>query len=101
MPKPTSEEKRREWAEKIRAQKESGLSIEKWCREHQIKSSVFYYWKDTLLSRAALTRSSFTEIPSSAESSFSIEFRKCHIRFSRFCPMTLQSCLVVLRETLC
>jgi hypothetical protein len=96
-----SEEKRREWAEKVHAQKVSGLSIEGWCRENQIKPSVFHYWKGVLSSRPPITRSSFTEIPLTADAAISIEFCKCHIRLSHFEPSILRSCLSILREVLC
>lgn len=101
MPKPASQEKRQDWAEKIRTQQASGLSIEKWCRAHQVKSSVFHYWKETLSVQPPLSRLSFAEIPSSKESSLSIEFHKCRIHFSHFDSTVLRSCLVLLKEVLC
>lgn len=41
-------EKKQLWQGRIRQQKESGLSIEKWCRDHQITSHAYRYWKERL-----------------------------------------------------
>ena len=45
MPGPLPAEKKIEWEEKIRQQRESGLSIERWCEQNQIATHVFHYWK--------------------------------------------------------
>lgn len=100
MPTPASEERRRDWDAKIHAQKASGLSIEKWCRQNQIKSSAFYYWKERLES-PSLTRSSFAEIPQPPIASVSIEFRQCRIRLSHFDAAVFRSCIAALKEALC
>ena len=43
MPISPSPEKRLEWETKLRQQKESGLSVDRWCRENQVTSTAFYY----------------------------------------------------------
>ena len=63
MPKPTSKEKRLDWETKICQQKQSGLSINQWCRKNQITKGSFHYWKDQLFSKPKLTRDSFIELP--------------------------------------
>ncbi len=59
MSKPLSREKRLEWEEKIRKQRERSLSIDRWCRENQILPHTFYYWKERLFQKPLLS-SSFT-----------------------------------------
>ena len=39
---------RTEWAKKIEAQRQSGLSITKWCQKHGVNDKTFYKWKRTL-----------------------------------------------------
>jgi len=36
------------WAERIKAQMSSGLSMQKWCNDNKIKVHVFQYWRDKL-----------------------------------------------------
>lgn len=36
------------WAEKIKAQVESGLSVRDWCAANQITKDQFYYWRQKL-----------------------------------------------------
>ena len=36
------------WAESIRDQQESTLSVEEWCQQHQVTKHQFYYWKKKL-----------------------------------------------------
>ena len=37
-----TEEKRREWQERMRLQQESGKSMLRWCREQQVSGSATY-----------------------------------------------------------
>jgi hypothetical protein len=100
-------EKKLEWEEKVRQQRESGLSITRWCRQNQIPSNTFRYWKDKLFPRAQLTRSCFTELPvsreiDSRETGISIEYRGVRIHIDKhFDPSTLKSCLSVLKGVPC
>ncbi|OGN55769.1 MAG: hypothetical protein A3D96_01640 [Chlamydiae bacterium RIFCSPHIGHO2_12_FULL_44_59] len=43
-----SEAKKLEWNRLIEEQCQSGLSIEKWCRQQNLISHTFHYWKDKL-----------------------------------------------------
>ena len=36
------------WAEKIRTQAESGLSVRDWCVANQVTKDQFYYWRQKL-----------------------------------------------------
>jgi hypothetical protein len=58
MPISPSAEKRLEWETKLRQQKESGLSVDRWCRENQVTSTSFYYWKERLYPKPLITQSS-------------------------------------------
>jgi transposase-like protein len=66
MPQPFSEAKKQEWKKRILQQGESGLSIAQWCRENDVSSHNFSYWRDKLFRKAALAvaldRSTFTEL---------------------------------------
>lgn len=104
MPKPSSEEKKLEWKDKIRQQRESGLSIEEWCRQNQITSHIFHYWKNRLMPKAELSRSCFTELSEDQGQSTGVtmEYKGVRILIDRsFDPATLRSCLAALRGIQC
>lgn len=101
MPK-LSPEKKLEWEERIRNQRESGLSIEKWCQQNQILPHRFYYWRDRLLPKLGLDRSSFTELVQTKGSGICIEYHGIRIHLERnFDPSILKECLSVLKELKC
>ena len=98
MSKPISPEKKLEWETKIREQQESGLSIDRWCRQNQIASCTFHYWKDRLFPKKKLTRSDFTELPASQGTGICIEYQGMRVLIDKsFDPATLRSCLAALR----
>ena len=103
MPKPPSTEKKLEWETKIRQQRESGLSIEQWCRQNQTSSCSFYYWKDRLFPKTQLTRSCFTELAANNQTAgVCIEYRGVRILIDKsFDPATLRNCLSALRGLQC
>ena len=102
MSKPVSPEKKQEWREKILQQQSSGLSIEKWCREHQVKSHLFYYWKDRLFPKNSLTHFSFTELTDSKKDIIALEYRSFRIYLDRyFDPSFLKRCLEALKNVRC
>ena len=106
MPKPYPEEKKREWAEKVRLQQESDqrVSIANWCRQQQINYDTFIYWKKRFKPTAAtsINRSSFTELPKAKETGITIEYRNLRIRFDKhFDPFVLKQCLSILVELKC
>ena len=102
MPKPVSTEKKIEWETKIRQQRESGLSIDRWCRQNQVTSYSFHYWKNRLQPKTELTRSCFTELPIDQGTGISIEYQGIRILIEKsFDPATLQNCLSALRGLQC
>ena len=99
--------KTQEWKDKLLSQKESGLSIARWCRENRIPYDCFFYWKRRLaekhLSSPSLRRDSFTELQEvSPESGVQIEHGKIRIHLSRhFDIQTLAKCLRALEGIPC
>jgi transposase-like protein len=47
-------QKRRFWLDIIRGHAASGLSIEAWCRQNEVSTSVFYAWKKQLSGQIGL-----------------------------------------------
>ena len=50
----SSTEKYKQWQAHFTAQKESGLSVQRYCDEHNIKKHQFIYYKNRLKNQAAL-----------------------------------------------
>ena len=65
----SSPQKRQEWEEKIRLQKESGFTVKAWCLQNAVAYHCFKYWRSILKPAPALTRSSFKELSDSTSSS--------------------------------
>jgi hypothetical protein len=102
MSKPTSTAKKIEWETRIRQQHESGLSVDRWCRQNQVTSCSFYYWKYRLQPKTELTRSCFTELPLDQGTGISIEYQGIRILIDKsFDPATLRNCLSALRGLQC
>jgi len=102
MPKPISAEKKTEWETKLRQQRESGLSIERWCRQNQIASCSFHYWKSRLQFKSELTRACFTELPVDQSTGITMEYQGIRILIDKsFDPVALRSCLAALRGIRC
>ncbi len=63
---------RSQWIELIKQQKESGLSVRKWCQENRVSAAQYYYWlkivrQDSLIKAGTLAitgQSQFAEIKS-------------------------------------
>lgn len=98
MPKPLTPEKKQEWKDKIHEQEKSGLSIEGWCRENQIPSYVFHYWKKRLFPKTNLTPASFTELVNPKGCTIDIECQDVRIHLE---SSTLKQCLKILKELKC
>lgn len=61
----TSEEVKQQWKERVLKQRESGLSMAAWCRNHNIAVHSLGYWRDKFFPKnTELSRSDFCEIPS-------------------------------------
>jgi hypothetical protein len=101
MSKPLSPEQRLEWETRIRKQMESGLSVDRWCRENQIRPHAFYYWKERLFPKS-LSRSHFSEILRPKTTGISLECRGVVLRVDpHFDPATLRRCLSILMDPRC
>lgn len=97
MAKPLSSEQRQEWAEKIQAQRASGLSVDRWCKNNQIASHVFYYWKQRLFPQPP-SQGCFTELVDQQGCSIDIECQGSHIRIE---SPTLKQAFHILKGLKC
>lgn len=101
MPAPASEEKRNEWKNLIEQQRQSGLSIDKWCLKNQIRPHAFHYWKEKLYPRP-LEKSSFSEMRIKRPSTISLTARGLCIRIDGDCdPVLRKQLFAVFAEQLC
>lgn len=103
MPRPCSEEKKREWRETILRQRQSGISVVKWCLKNNITAHTFGYWRDKLFPKPLL-KDSFKEIHDSSleGTGISIHCNGVHIHLERhFDLSTLKQCLKALKELSC
>jgi hypothetical protein len=95
MPIQASPEKRLEWQELIQKQQVSGLSIQKWCSQNQIKFHQFCYWKEKLFPKQ-LQKSSFTELSMKRPDAISLQARGIYIRMGNDCDPHLRKQLFAL-----
>ncbi|HLB52479.1 MAG TPA: hypothetical protein VJK48_02070 [Chlamydiales bacterium] len=89
MPKPLSEEKKLEWKNLIEQQRQSDLSIEKWCRQFQIHPHTFHYWKEKLFPKP-LQKTSFTELNIKRSDAISLQACGISIRIGSDCDPILR-----------
>ncbi len=105
MSLPLSEQKRHEWRERIRMQKESGQSILYWCREQQLNYQSFLYWKKRFNSDyAPLNRNSFQKLidPPTTDAGICIECRGGRITLTNhFHSGVFAQCIQVLKGLTC
>jgi hypothetical protein len=102
MPKASSPETIAKWETTIRKQQASGMSVNHWCREHQIVASVFHYWKGKLCLEPRLDKSHFTELSDPQKSEIVLECEGIRICLGRdFDSVTLKQCLILLQEVKC
>jgi transposase-like protein len=92
MSTPASEEKKLKWQTLVEQQRQSGLSIEKWCQQNQIHPSTFHYWKDKFFPKQ-LQKSSFTELNIKRSDAISLQARGLCIRIGRDCDPHLRKTL--------
>ena len=95
MPIASSEEKQLEWKTLIEQQRQSGLSIEKWCRQNQILPHNFHYWKEKLFPRQ-LQKTSFAELSMKRPDAVSLQARGLYIRMGSDCDPGLRKQLFAL-----
>lgn len=99
MFKRASLEKRAEWQEVIERQQKSGLSIQRWCHEHQIKAHLFHYWKNELFRDKPISKANFIELKEVKSKEIVIEYKGFHIHLEDdFSPQLFKKCLIALKE---
>lgn len=98
MSRPASEEARQQWHNRILQQSSSGLSVARWCCEHNITRWHFDYWKRKLFPET-LQRSSFKELTEEVPVGLTLEYQGITLRLERnFDPVLLKACLAVLKQ---
>ena len=102
MPKASSPATIEKWETTIRKQQASGMSVNRWCREHQIVASAFHYWKGKLCLGPRLDKSHFTELSDPRETNSVLECGDVRICLNKdFDPVSLKQCLILLQEVKC
>ena len=103
MSKKISPEKKANWETIFRKQKESGLSVARWCKENQVCRTSFNYWNDRIFTKPELLRSDFVEMPLTEQGSgISIEYQGLRVIIEKsFDPITLRACISALRGVSC
>ena len=101
MFKEASPEKVAEWKRNIERQSKSGLSIEKWCRENQLKAHVFHYWKVKLFSNLP-ERNNFLELKEEENKEIVLEYKEFRIHLDgNFDSTVLEKCLTAIGRCKC
>jgi hypothetical protein len=95
MSKPLSENKKIEWKNLIEQQRQSGLSIEKWCRQQNLIPHTFHYWKDKLFPKQ-LQKANFTELNIRRSDAISLQARGLYVRMGSDCDPGLRKQLFAL-----
>jgi hypothetical protein len=98
MAKPLTEELKQQWKDRILEQRNSGLSIPKWCRRYGVSLYNFRYWQAKLLPHS-FNHASFSEVVSENNLGISLEYQgiKIHVS-SGFSPQVLRECLEVIKK---
>jgi hypothetical protein len=98
---PAISNKSRDWEQKIQKQKQSGLSVFRWCQENRIPYNAFIYWKRRLVRVAPLERKSFVELAeNSSKSGIQLECNGIRVNVEKdFDSSTLARCLQALRSS--
>ena len=53
-----------EWAQRVSECRSSGLTVRKWCEQHEINEKTYYYWQRRIWESMNESRSSrFVQIP--------------------------------------
>jgi hypothetical protein len=101
MPKSLSENKKLKWKSLIEEQRQSGLSIKKWCQKQNLIANTFHYWKDKLFPKELQT-SSFVELKVKRPNEISLHTRGLHIRLGSDCdPVLRKELLALFAEAAC
>ena len=95
--------KRKQWQEKVKTWKESGLSGPAWCRENQEKYHSFKYWRE-IFKKTDKQQLAFEELKDelSVEANIEIRMRDLTICLPANCNQALfEKCLITLRKFYC
>ena len=95
MSRLASTEKQLAWEHRVLQQRQSGLSIDKWCQQNHINVHTFHYWKGKLCS-SPLQKSSFTELNVKRSEAISLQARGVSIRIGSDCDPHLRKQLFAL-----
>ncbi len=95
MPDPASGDKQLEWKRLIEQQRKSGLSVEKWCLQNQIRPYTFRYWKEKLFFKP-LQKNSFAELNMKQPNAISLQARGIYVRMGSDCDPHLRKQLFAL-----
>lgn len=106
----SSKQKSELWKNRISEQQASGLTIVRWCKEHEILYRQFHYWKKQLSTASCMNHKSvelFAEIPALDKISKTLkEKERIHLSFhgvemdvpETFHPDTLLGLMKVLQH---
>jgi hypothetical protein len=101
MPIAASEDKQLEWKNLIEQQRQSGLSVDKWCLQNQIRPSTFQYWKDKLFPKR-LQKSNFAELNVNRPDTISLQARDLYVRIGNDCnPHLRKQLFAIFAELSC
>ncbi len=100
---PAIPNKSRDWEQKIQQQKQSGLSVSRWCQENQVPYNTFVYWKRRFVKISPLERKSFVELEENPpKSGIQLECDGIKVNIEKgFDSSTLARCLQALRGFQC
>jgi hypothetical protein len=101
MPRSNLKTERIKWENRIYQQKDSGKNISAWCRENQILTRSFFYWRAKLFPKE-INRDCFTELVENKNSNIKLEYSGIFINLDEnFNTEALKKCLKVLKEISC
>lgn len=109
MPRQSSISTIEQWKERVSNQRDSGLSIAAWCRQNNIATQTFYYWRDKFYPKPSLKRADFKEALSQQNIDTQTRKSGVSLQYLGFCinleqnfdKAVLKGCLELLKELPC
>jgi len=100
---PALPNKSRDWERTIQEQKQSGLSVCRWCQQNQISYNTFLYWKRRCVRISSLKQQSFIELSDRPlKSGIELECNSVRVHLDKdFDALTLKKCVQALKELRC
>jgi len=94
------EQRQQQWKKRIQNQKESGLTIQKWCQENQIGVSSFYKWQARLsLKKPSLNpKASFVELKPTIKYRLTLDYEGINFQLE---VTSLKQALPILEKLAC